>query len=322
MAYPPNTDSTGRQPGRRERVRVAAQLLKALGYVHSFQVVHRDLKPSNIMITRNGEQVKLIDFGLSDTDSFAIFKQPAGTDRFISPEQRQGQLTDERNDIYSLGIVLQEMRLGLCYKPVVRKCLRPIGSRYKSVAYVARGMKHCRLTLLFAVLLPLVVLLGMGGYMAYDRMVNPRPQYDVVARFQYSNIIYESWGGGLVTARAANNSEHTVEVPGNVRNEGFLYKVDEITFNAFRGDKNLRTVIIPPDVHIMRGAFSNCPNLSDIYMKGRKPPVIGNKLWPTDIRKIFDDEQFARVTLHIPRGHMAGYMASPWKLFKRIVEYD
>ena len=59
-----------------ERRRVALEIVKAVEYIHSLQVVHRDLKPSNIMVTRTGRQVKLIDFGIADTDSFTIFKQP------------------------------------------------------------------------------------------------------------------------------------------------------------------------------------------------------------------------------------------------------
>ena len=56
-------------PSKAARQRVMAQLLDALEYIHSLQLVHHDLKSSNILITRNGQNVKLIDFGLSDTDS-------------------------------------------------------------------------------------------------------------------------------------------------------------------------------------------------------------------------------------------------------------
>ena len=56
-------------PSKSARQRVMMQLLDALEYIHSLQLVHHDLKSSNILITRNGQNVKLIDFGLSDTDS-------------------------------------------------------------------------------------------------------------------------------------------------------------------------------------------------------------------------------------------------------------
>ena len=56
-------------PSKAARQRVMMQLLDALEYIHSLQLVHHDLKSSNILITRNGQNVKLIDFGLSNTDS-------------------------------------------------------------------------------------------------------------------------------------------------------------------------------------------------------------------------------------------------------------
>ena len=56
-------------PSRAQRERVLAQLLEVLECIHSLQLVHHDLKSSNVLITRNGQNVKLIDFGLSDTDS-------------------------------------------------------------------------------------------------------------------------------------------------------------------------------------------------------------------------------------------------------------
>lgn len=70
-----------------ERVHIANQLLVVLEFVHDMQVVHRDLKPSNMMVTRNGSVLKLIDFGLADADSYAVLKEPAGTDGYVSPEQ-------------------------------------------------------------------------------------------------------------------------------------------------------------------------------------------------------------------------------------------
>ena len=56
-------------PSHLARQRVMLQLLDALEYIHSLQLVHHDLKSSNILITRNGQNVKLIDFGLSELDT-------------------------------------------------------------------------------------------------------------------------------------------------------------------------------------------------------------------------------------------------------------
>ena len=57
------------KPSKAARKRVFSQLMDALEYIHSLQLVHHDLKPDNILITRNGANVKLIDFGLSEVDS-------------------------------------------------------------------------------------------------------------------------------------------------------------------------------------------------------------------------------------------------------------
>ncbi len=106
----------------RDAQRIAMQIMDALEYIHSRQTVHRDLKPSNILITRNGANVKLIDFGLSDTDDYAVYKQPAGTAGYISPRQATTRQTDIRNDIYSLGQVLDDMRLGFPFRSLIRRC--------------------------------------------------------------------------------------------------------------------------------------------------------------------------------------------------------
>ncbi len=109
------------------------QLLDAVHYIHAKQIVHRDLKPSNIMITHNGNHVKLIDFGLSDTDDFAILKQPAGTQGYISPEQIVSQQADIRNDIFSIGCILEKILPGKPYTAIIKRCKAPIAQRYANV---------------------------------------------------------------------------------------------------------------------------------------------------------------------------------------------
>lgn len=128
------SDYLATNPPQDERRRIAHELAEAVAYIHSQQVVHRDLKPSNIMVTHNGHYLKIIDFGLADTDSHAILKQPAGSLRYMAPEQMQQAVADVRNDIYSIGVILQEMQLhSRIYNKVAGRCLRPIHQRYQNM---------------------------------------------------------------------------------------------------------------------------------------------------------------------------------------------
>lgn len=84
-----------------------AQLTDALSYMHSKQMLHRDLKPSNVMVTHQGHNIRLIDFSLSDGDSFNVFKAPGGTSGYIAPElMLPNARSDIRCDIYSLGVLM------------------------------------------------------------------------------------------------------------------------------------------------------------------------------------------------------------------------
>lgn len=90
--------------------KIVEQTIDALDYMHSKQIFHRDLKPSNIMITHNGQNVKVIDFSLSDSDAFGVLKMPAGSDGYIAPEQqRPGAKASIAADIYSLGMVINDI---------------------------------------------------------------------------------------------------------------------------------------------------------------------------------------------------------------------
>lgn len=127
---------------RQQRRHVAIALCETIGYIHSKGIVHRDLKPENIMITHNGGNVKLIDFGLADTDSHAILKQPAGTSGYMSPEQAQTAVADVRNDIYSLGMVMQQMGLGFAYRHITNRCLAPLEDRYKTTGDLKSDLRR------------------------------------------------------------------------------------------------------------------------------------------------------------------------------------
>ena len=120
---------------KKQRRHIADMLLEALIYVHGRQTQHRDLKPSNIMITQDGQHLKLIDFGLADTDSHVILKAPAGTEGYMAPEGS--------SDIYSLGCVLRDLRLGWLSRMVVRKCCAPLSHRYSYLVTIKRDLHRC-----------------------------------------------------------------------------------------------------------------------------------------------------------------------------------
>ena len=132
-------------PSLQERQRILREIAEGIAYIHSQQVVHRDLKPSNIMVTHNGDYVKIIDFGLADTNSHAILKQPAGTLRYMPPEQLQRSVADVRNDIYALGIIIQEMGLkGRNYRRIITRCLQPIDQRYQQMDELLKDLNSRR----------------------------------------------------------------------------------------------------------------------------------------------------------------------------------
>ncbi len=131
--------------------KIIGELLNAMLYFHSKQLIHRDLKPSNILITRNGDNVKIIDFGLSDTDYHSILKQPAGSPKFAAPEQWDNAVTiDNRADLYAFGMILKTIfgnRLPQPYKRIAQKCTQADREkRYQSAGDIIKqiGNYHQR----------------------------------------------------------------------------------------------------------------------------------------------------------------------------------
>lgn len=91
------------------RRRVMMQLLEAVAYIHRKGIIHNDLKPENIMVTRSDNNIKIIDFGLSDDDAHYLLKTLGCTLEYASPELLRRETLDVRSDIYSLGLLMKDI---------------------------------------------------------------------------------------------------------------------------------------------------------------------------------------------------------------------
>ncbi|MBO5929654.1 MAG: Stk1 family PASTA domain-containing Ser/Thr kinase, partial [Clostridia bacterium] len=100
----------------KEAVHFTVQILRALQHAHDKGIVHRDIKPQNIMLLPDGT-IKVTDFGIArfsrqDIRATRNTDKAIGSVHYISPEQARGEITDEKADIYSVGVMLYEMLTG------------------------------------------------------------------------------------------------------------------------------------------------------------------------------------------------------------------
>ena len=98
--------------GYKEAVTIALQVSMGLEAAHRNHIIHRDIKPQNIIISREGK-VKVTDFGIAKAaTSDTITSNVMGSVHYTSPEQARGGFSDEKSDVYSLGVTLYEMLTG------------------------------------------------------------------------------------------------------------------------------------------------------------------------------------------------------------------
>ncbi|WP_291236475.1 Stk1 family PASTA domain-containing Ser/Thr kinase, partial [Frisingicoccus sp.] len=96
----------------REVLNISVQIASGMGAAHANRIIHRDIKPQNVIMSRDGK-VKVTDFGIAKAaDSTTVTTNAAGSVHYISPEQARGGYSDEKSDIYSLGITMYEMVTG------------------------------------------------------------------------------------------------------------------------------------------------------------------------------------------------------------------
>lgn len=159
-------------PSHKTRLKIVKELLDAMSYYHSLQIIHRDLKPDNILITRNGQNVKLIDFGLADSDYHGVFKQPAGSNKYAAPEQVAGDvLLDNRADIYAFGVILKQLFPNR-YDWVARRCMRQDREkRFRNAAEVWQKIQFRPRRLMLVITLILLCLVT-GLWLCFQQWKN------------------------------------------------------------------------------------------------------------------------------------------------------
>ena len=96
----------------REALSIAIQACMGIEAAHNNHIIHRDIKPQNIIISKDGK-VKVTDFGIAKAaTSNTITSNVMGSVHYTSPEQARGGYSDEKSDIYSLGVTMYEMLSG------------------------------------------------------------------------------------------------------------------------------------------------------------------------------------------------------------------
>lgn len=99
----------------KQMIDLCMKLCEGLDFLHQNNIVHRDVKPGNFLFSRDGTQVKIVDFGLSKSSASwrtRWMKESGGTRLYMSPEQLYKKKLDPRSDIFSFGITMYELFAG------------------------------------------------------------------------------------------------------------------------------------------------------------------------------------------------------------------
>ncbi|EID32868.1 kinase domain protein [Prevotella sp. oral taxon 306 str. F0472] len=176
-----------------EKIVIVNQIADALRYVHNQGIAHRNLKPSNILITAQGNYVKLIDFSVLSLDDV---KATADTTRFMAPELKDETMTaDGTADIYSLGTIMKVMGLTLAYSDVIKRCCAfKRSDRYANIDEFLTDLNHegssftmptiGKGTVMVAVIAVLVIVLGILTYNYGGALLNQMGKIDVSSVFK------------------------------------------------------------------------------------------------------------------------------------------
>ncbi len=261
-----------------ELERIFNQLFDALNYIHSKQIYHLDLKPSNILITRKGNNVKLIDFGFSTRDHYTYI--PSGTKKYLSPEQIiNPKNVDGRSDIYSIGKILEELITlkktkgslkhtfsYLKYLKIVRKCLNENQSkRFNSISELKISLHQINtFRLYFLFIIFLIVTLTVVFYKP-KKHFNSKPfSTNKFEKKLHQNTVINQPNTILKTRKQEVDSKNQTTYNPSIKTINYNLKVDKSILN-----KNQSSVV--SDYQTDDVSFSNlltedklfCENLID-----------------------------------------------------------
>ncbi len=175
-------------PSKSQRIRMAREIIQAMCYVADAGVVHRDLKPDNIMVRRSEESPVIIDFGHGDSEDFLTHKLAAGTASFGAPEQHSHLPSGFEADVYSLGKILEALKLPKGYKNIIDTCLkeepqdRPdihhLLTRFRNATRVRKWFWPVLVVLVSLIIVVSLLLLMFSNPYEYDTVIEGKPQQE------------------------------------------------------------------------------------------------------------------------------------------------
>ena len=159
------TEFLAENPSKAQKRKIFAEILDAVGYLHKKGIIHNDLKPDNILISNQGDTLRLIDLGLSDDDAHYLIKTPGFSSDYAAPELKENRRSDTRSDVFSLGL-LMKLLFQNRYRHIRRRCtLSNPKRRYRDAEALAASWQRRNRPFKFAALLCTLIVLAGAGFL-------------------------------------------------------------------------------------------------------------------------------------------------------------